>query len=113
MRIPDGALGKFIAARKNLALAGCKRKGAVCICNTINFSTKFFVINEHCETGNAKLSITLYIFEVCCSSAVTPTKACRACVRIPMYSENLVNTGHRCDSQKYPSSDVSIDRLSI
>ena len=36
---------------------------------------------------------------------------CRACVRIPMYSGNLVNTGHRCDSQKYPSSDVnSIDR---
>ena len=37
--------------------------------------------------------------------------ACRACVRIPMYSGNLVNTGHRCDSQKYPSSDVNtIDR---
>ena len=33
--------------------------------------------------------------------------ACRACVRIPMYSGNLVNTGHRCDSQKYPSSDVN------
>ena len=37
--------------------------------------------------------------------------ACRACVRIPMYSGNLANTGHRCDSQKYPSSDVNtIDR---
>ena len=28
-----------------------------------------------------------------------------------MYSGNLANTGHRCDSQKYPSSDVNtIDR---
>ena len=24
--------------------------------------------------------------------------ACRACVRIPMYSARVVNTGHRCDS---------------
>ena len=44
-------------------------------------------------------------------SRVRHKVACRACVRILMYSGNLVNTGHRCDSQKYPSSDVNtIDR---
>ena len=42
-RNPDGALGKIIAARKQRALAGCKREGAVCICNTINFVTKSFL----------------------------------------------------------------------
>ena len=36
-RIPDGALGKIIPARKHRALAGCKREGAICICKTINF----------------------------------------------------------------------------
>ena len=45
-RIPDGALGKIIAARKQRALAGCKREGVVCICKTINFSTKSFITNE-------------------------------------------------------------------
>ena len=46
MRIPDEALSKIIAARKHWALSGCKREGAVFICNTINFSTKSFIINE-------------------------------------------------------------------
>ena len=34
-RFPDGALGKIIVARKYRVLAGCKREGAVCICETI------------------------------------------------------------------------------
>ena len=51
---------KIIAARKHLALAGCKPEGAVCICNTINFSTKVFIINEYCETRNAKSYYFVY-----------------------------------------------------
>ena len=60
-RIPDGALGKIIAARKYRALAGCKREGAVCICKTINFSTKSFITNEQYEPRKAELYYFVYI----------------------------------------------------
>ena len=60
-RIPDGALGKIIAARKHRALAGCKREGAVCICKTINFLTKSFITNEQYEPRNAELYYFVYI----------------------------------------------------
>ena len=53
-RIPDGALGKNIAARKHRALAGCKREGAVSICMTINFLTKSFITNEQYEPRNTE-----------------------------------------------------------
>ena len=59
-RIPDGALGKIIATREHRALACCKREGAVCICNTINFSTKSFIINERNEPRNVKLYCFVY-----------------------------------------------------
>ena len=59
-RIPDGALGKIIAARKHRALAGCKREGAVCICMTIIFSTKSFITNEQYEPRNAELYYFVY-----------------------------------------------------
>ena len=59
--IPDGALGKIIAARKHRALAGCKREGAVCICKTINFSTRSFITNEQYEPRNAELYYFVYI----------------------------------------------------
>ena len=51
-RIPDGALGKIIATSEQRALACCQRDGAVCICNTINFSTKSFIINDRYEPRN-------------------------------------------------------------
>ena len=60
-RIPDGALGKIIAARKHRALAGCKREGAVCICKTIIFLTKSFITNEQYEPRNAELYYFVYI----------------------------------------------------
>ena len=59
-RIPDGALGKIIAARKHQALAACKREGAVCICMTINFSTKSFITNEQYKPRNAELYYFVY-----------------------------------------------------
>ena len=59
-RIPDGALGKIIATRKHQALACCKREIAVCICNTIHFSTKSFIINKRYEPRNAKLYCFVY-----------------------------------------------------
>ena len=62
VRIPDGALGKIIAARKHRALAGCKREGAVCtFCKTINFSTKSFITNEQHEPRNTDLYYFVYI----------------------------------------------------
>ena len=69
-RIPDGALGKIIAARKHRALAGCKREGAVCICKTIIFSTKSFITNEQYEPRNAEL----YYFEYECVYIYLSTK---------------------------------------
>ena len=60
-RIPDGALGKIIAARKHQALAGCKHEGAICICQTINFSTKSFITNEQYEPRNAESYYFVYI----------------------------------------------------
>ena len=60
-RIPDGALGKIIVARKHRALAGWKHEGAVCICKTINFSTKFFITNEQYEPRNGELYYFVYI----------------------------------------------------
>ena len=65
-RIPDGALGKIIAAREHRALAGCKREGAVCICKTINFSTKSFITNEQYEPRNAELYYFVYIYICVC-----------------------------------------------
>ena len=69
-RIPDGALGKIIAARKHRALAGCKREGVVCIYKTINFSTKSFKTNEQYEPTNAEL----YYFVYECVSIYLSTK---------------------------------------
>ena len=69
-RIPDGALGKIIPARKHRAMAGCKREGAVCICMTINFSTKSFITNEQYEPRNAEL----YYFMYECVSIYLSTK---------------------------------------
>ena len=40
---------------------GCKREGAVCICKTINFSTKSFIRNEQYEPRNAELYYFVYI----------------------------------------------------
>ena len=60
-RIPDGVLGKIIAAKKHRALAGCKCEGAICICKTIFFSTKSFVTNAQYEPWNAKLYYFVYI----------------------------------------------------
>ena len=60
-RFPDGALGKHIAARKHGALAGCKREGAVCVCKTINFSTKSLITNEQYEPRNSELYYFVYI----------------------------------------------------
>ena len=60
-RIPDGALGKIIAARKHRALAGCKREGTVCICKTIIFLTKSFITNKQYEPRNAELYYFVYI----------------------------------------------------
>ena len=58
---PGWGLGKIIAARKQRALTGCKREGAVCICKTINFSTKSFITNEQYEPRNAELYYFVYI----------------------------------------------------
>ena len=60
-RIPDGALGKIIVARKHRGLAGCKREGAVCICKTIIFSTTSFITNEQYEPRNAEIYYFVYI----------------------------------------------------
>ena len=60
-RIVDGALGKIIAASKHRVLAGCKREEAVCICKTINFSTKSFITNEQYELRNTELYYFVYI----------------------------------------------------
>ena len=59
--IPDGALGTIIAARKHRALVGCKPEGAVCICKTMNLSTKSFITNEQYEPRNAELYYFVYI----------------------------------------------------
>ena len=69
-RIPDEALGKIVVARKHRALAGCKSEGAVCICKTINFATKFFITNEQYEPKNAEL---LYYFVYICVSIYLST----------------------------------------
>ena len=60
-RIPHGALSNVIAASKHRALAGCKREGAVCICKTINFSTKSFITNEQYGSRNAELYYFVYV----------------------------------------------------
>ena len=65
-----GHLVKNIAARKHRALAGCKREGAVCICMTINFSTKSFITNEQYEPRNTEL----YYFVYECVSIYLSTK---------------------------------------
>ena len=54
----------IIAAGKHRALAGCKREGAVCICKTINFLTKYFITNEPYEPRNAEL---YYFVHICVS----------------------------------------------
>ena len=67
-RIPDGALGKIIAARKHWALAGCKgRERFVFIHKTINFSIKSFITNEQYEPSFITLCIYvcpyIYLFK--------------------------------------------------
>ena len=88
VRIPDGALGKIIAARKHQALAGCKREGAVCIYMTINFSTKSFITNEQYEPRNAEL----YYFVYECVSIYLSTKILNE-LFVFMFSNNDYSLG--------------------
>ena len=88
-RIPDGALGKIIAARKHRALAGCKREGAVCICMTINFSTKSFITNEQYEPRNAELYYCMYE----CVSIYLSTKILNELFVFMLFSNNDYSRG--------------------
>ena len=81
-RIPDGALGKIIAA-------GCKREGAVCICMTINFSTKSFIRNEQYELRNAEL----YYFVYECVSIYLSTKILNELFVFMLFSNNDYSRG--------------------
>ena len=62
MRVNPGWSTWMIMARKHLALAGCKIKGAVYICKTIHFLTKSFITNEQYEPRNSELCYFVHIF---------------------------------------------------
>ena len=88
-RIPGGAFGKIIVARKHRALAGCKRDGAVCICMTINLSTKSFITNEQYEPRNAEL----YYFVYECVSIYLSTKILNELFVSILFSNNDYSRG--------------------